>query len=113
MKKFLAISLLSCLVVPAIGYASGLGSKVSATLEPSLVTALDSASADTIFDVLVAATDSRQLAHSVELVSKGLASLALRHQQIAFTRPKHPSSMLSPFRRIRARRCSTSFGSQT
>ncbi len=85
MKKFLAISILSCLLVPAIGYASELGPKVTATLESSLSAALGTAPADTIFDVLVAATDSRQLAQSIDLVSKGTTSLALRHQQIEAT----------------------------
>lgn len=82
MKKFLAISLLSCLLAPASVQASGMSAKVTATLEPSLADALSSAPADMVYDVLVAASETGELTRSIELASKGTAGLAARHQQI-------------------------------
>lgn len=82
MKKSLSIFLLSFLLIPAGGGASGLDRKVTATLDPNLAQVLQSSPPDTLFDVLVATTDTRQLSQMVGQVSARIPDIKTRHREI-------------------------------
>jgi bacillopeptidase F len=82
MKKSLSIGLLSFLLIPVAGWAFRLDPKMTATLDPSLAQVLQSAPTDTIFDLLVAVGDTKQLSQVAEQASVGAHDLKTRHRRI-------------------------------